>query len=826
MSTNPGFSYPSNIIDTNESSYLNNSFFKKTISIVKLFPKIVRHKLTSSDNRLEKISISINFLNYQKILKDRRIAIHKGYIENPSYVSSVVNYKGNKYKAKIRLKGNIADHWRGKSRMSLRVKLDSGKTIFGFNTFSMQKPRARQYPYEQTFQEILFNLGNITAKYKFANVSVNSDEWGVMLFEEEVSKQFLEKQNRKDSLVFRFSNNKKKLKSNYKKCLDYRLSDDRLFLYVSKNKKYLKNLTNRKIYSYILERNINNKHVDIYSINPYIKVLALSIIWNNQHSILNSNLKHYFNPYTLKLEPITADQLRFSQYSDGFMKFVSGNKSNAEIYRQLQSLYLIQEVKKYMPEVINSLDDINKLLNKYKSIFPLDSEKTGKVIQNNINFINESEGKFYKQLLSGSRHEGANVNLKQTEINSCKDFPQYVHARHYSNGEIHIFNLLPYEVKIEGIVLNNKLIDVGKVLLPGHNNKDYNYIIIKSDIFGVQDYNIKIISSYKGVEKYTAIPPTLIKDVVNPLLTNTVDKFDFIDRVNGTQYEINPGNWTADSPIIIDGDLHIKPGVNIRFSKKSYLIVKGSLNAVGTEESPIVLDSKIDLWKGVYVINSNKDSYLNNVSFNNMSALEDGLLSLTGSVNFYKSNVTLENVEFNNIKAEDAINFVKSDFRMNSVVIKNAISDGLDSDFSNGEIHNSKFFDIGGDALDFSGSSIDIDGVIVENTKDKAISAGEGSDVYLTNSKFNNIGIGIASKDGSKVSASNVDISNYKLNGIMTYIKKDFYGVPSLKLNNSKITNGNKYLRQSGTFMTVDGLNVPEIRVNVKKLYKKGVMLK
>jgi hypothetical protein len=26
--------------------------------------------------------------------------------------------------------------------------------------------------------------------------------------------------------------------------------------------------------------------------------------------------------------------------------------------------------------------------------------------------------------------------------------------------------------------------------------------------------------------------------------------------------------------------------------------------------------------------------------------------------------------------------------------------------------------------------------------------------------------------------------------------------------------------------MTVDGLNVPEIRVNVKKLYKKGVMLK
>ena len=355
---------------------------------------------------------------------------------------------------------------------------------------------------------------------------------------------------------------------------------------------------------------------------------------------------------------------------------------------------------------------------------------------------------------------------------------------------------------------------------------DSKSVVIKTNYKGIFDNKFVASSFYKGEARRTRSGVTLIKDVVNPLLTNTVDKFDFIDRVNGAQYEINPGNWTADSPIIIDGDLHIKPGANIRFSKNSYLIVKGSLNAVGTEESPIVLDSKIDLWKGVYVINSNKDSYLNNVSFNNMSALEDGLLSLTGSVNFYKSNVTLENVKFNNIKAEDAINFVKSDFRMNSVVIKNAISDGLDSDFSNGEIHNSKFFDIGGDALDFSGSSIDIDAVIVENTKDKAISAGEGSDVYLTNSKFNKIGIGIASKDGSKVSASNVDISNYKLNGIMTYIKKDFYGVPSLKLNNSKITNGNKYLRQSGTLLTVDGLNVPETRVNVKKLYKQGVMLK
>ena len=46
--------------------------------------------------------------------------------------------------------------------------------------------------------------------------------------------------------------------------------------------------------------------------------------------------------------------------------------------------------------------------------------------------------------------------------------------------------------------------------------------------------------------------------------------------------------------------------------------------------------------------------------------------------------VDFENVKISNVKAEDALNIVKSKFSLNSVYIINTVSDVLDSDFSKG----------------------------------------------------------------------------------------------------------------------------------------------
>jgi len=250
------------------------------------------------------------------------------------------------------------------------------------------------------------------------------------------------------------------------------------------------------------------------------------------------------------------------------------------------------------------------------------------------------------------------------------------------------------------------------------------------------------------------------------------------------------------------------------------------LTAIGGEANPIILKAISDSWKGIYVLNAGKKSHIKNVSASDLSALEDELLKLTGGITFYKSDVEFENVNISNVKAEDAINIVESKFSLNLVYISNTVSDGLDSDFSKGSVSNSEFSDIGGDALDFSGSNVLIIKTKASNVKDKAVSAGEKSILTVKDSKFNNIGIGIASKDGSLVDVVNTNILNYKLYGAMSYLKKDFYGAPSLTINDSSVSDGYTYIRQKGTSMTVDGIDIPETKINVKKLYKTKMMTK
>ena len=240
----------------------------------------------------------------------------------------------------------------------------------------------------------------------------------------------------------------------------------------------------------------------------------------------------------------------------------------------------------------------------------------------------------------------------------------------------------------------------------------------------------------------------------------------------------------------------------------------------GTTENPIKFKAYSNFWKGIYVLGAQKKSLLENVIIENVRALEDGLLKLTGAITFYRSDVDFYNVTIDKVSAEDAINIIESSFSMNSILIKNTGSDALDSDFSIGKIDNSKFQDIGGDALDFSGSTVQINNVDVFNVKDKAVSGGEESLIEINKGNFHDVGIGVASKDASNIVVTDTQIKNYRLFGVMSYVKKGFYSKPSsISLYGCNIDKQSPYLRQNGTFMLVDGLEIEENSFDVDKLY-------
>ena len=70
-------------------------------------------------------------------------------------------------------------------------------------------------------------------------------------------------------------------------------------------------------------------------------------------------------------------------------------------------------------------------------------------------------------------------------------------------------------------------------------------------------------------------------------------------------------------------------------------------------------------------------------------------------------------------------------------------------------IKNSVFENIGNDAVDSSGSIINIDNNYFFRVKDKAISAGEESFINISNSIFKSNEIALVSKDASRLISKN-----------------------------------------------------------------------
>ena len=803
-------------------------YYDKVKLTLETIPSVVEHVIFDKSN-VERIDIHIEMSDYLQLLKDRKIALNNEILSSPSKVSALIQYNGSDYDAKIRLKGDLMDHWRSPHRMSLRVKLKDKGTIFGFSTFSIHKPSSRTFPYNHIFQLLMEDTGNLSAKHNFAQVYVNGENWGIMDIEEHVSSEFLEKNKRKESILMRFSDEKKWL---YNKKIKghnehYRLSDPLLYSKIYNKKKFLSDYSNRKMYSYILAEN-KNKNLNLYDYDSFSKAYLMSLAWNNIHTLLDSNSKYYFNPYTLKLEPITMDQGYWSKITEtennlNHLDMLTGNF----VYMNLLSdEKYIETLYKNIRLLENVKSNVLSYSNRMNKMFPVDKARDHNVIIDNIRKIEGNKDKYLKLTDLRNAYKNKKRDNLLFKIKQSFDFDDFIYIIHYTNGNMELYNLLPYDVIVKKILYNGSNIIDSEILIPGSVNNSAP-ITIETKYVGIQDTNFTVISEFRNKIKKVKNNISLISDDIhNPLAEDTSNNFDFIEKLSDKKYVIKSGTWSVDKPIIINGSLEILPNTSIQFSKNSYIIIHGKIIANGSEGSPISLVASSDSWKGIYVYGADGRSHMKNVIISDVSALQDGILKLSGALTFYKSDVDIEDVRIENVFSEDAINIIQSSYTLDSIIIDSTFSDGLDSDYSNGKVLNSKFLNIGGDALDFSGSKVFISQVTAIDVRDKAVSAGEGSNIDIFDSMLENVGVGVASKDGSLVSISNSKIFNYQLYGVMSYVKKSFYDKPAVKVNNCFVSDGNSYARQTGTYMNVDGVNIVEYDIDVNKLYSTKIMTK
>ena len=272
----------------------------------------------------ETINIDIKFKNFEIIKDDRTKALSRGILVASQKVPAHIIYKGKKFRSKIRLKGDLPNHWAVNKQWSLKIELKDKKSIDGMKEFSITKLAERRFPDNLLIANQFKRLNLISSNFKIYKVKINGVNWGLMIAEEQFSNVFLKNRKLKDGLIFKFTNQKdfflKKFLVKDKSISQEILMDKQGVIEIDIfNKKKVNQIKYFQDHETIIKSissilNSNYQEIEKYNlIKKYFNVekiarlLANSIVFQSFHTLRFDNVRFYLNPYNLKIEPIPSD---------------------------------------------------------------------------------------------------------------------------------------------------------------------------------------------------------------------------------------------------------------------------------------------------------------------------------------------------------------------------------------------------------------------------------------------------------------------------------------------------------------------------------------
>ncbi len=645
------------------------------------------------------------------------------------------------YKAKIRQLGDWKDHIKivnGQPLRSLKVSLINGNIINAVK-FKLYIPETRENYNEILGSIILRELGFLSPETFETNIVLNGTSFR-MLFQEDTTKEFLERNLKREGPIFEGDES---LLWSYNNRENFELED------IS-----LSRLTN---YKWFLKGN-NSEYIILKSFNllqeAYLKYISefpntkLSIFPNNKndkifqdyyfiltamngwHALRPHNRKFYFNTFIEKFEPIYYDGM-FNLNKPLWINFVNKDLDNFD------KDYLFHK-----SSLLNDLNFQNKILNNFKDRIILLDKKTEKFfsdslknITKNINFLHEKIKINNNELIKNTSKDALilkylskvnNYNIKQNNIIKLEKHKQFYTA-YFNNNDV---------IKLN----NNDLSD-----------------ILRNNSF--QDSKSRFV-------------------ILN---TNTI----------GEQNDVRETLFNYNNSM--NGKIVYSSGISVKEDKN-----KNIINIFQNEPSDWILFKNINLkdWTINFFGTSNNYNYSSETQrFNNQG--------LTGCLNFFNSIFDSNLINIFDAKCEDGINIVNSSGNIDSILVFNSLSDAVDFDFSNLDVNDLVVENAGNDCLDLSGGTYSINNSNLSNCGDKGISIGEMSSFFGNNIKVKNSKIGISVKDFSKslikqYKASSVDIcvesfmkkqefggavANFKFDECKGIYKKDFHSIINRNYN-------------------------------------------
>lgn len=718
------------------------------------------------------------------------------------------------FPSEIRFKGDWTDHLKS-SKWSYRVKLAGGKALDHKRTFSVQHPDTRNFLEEWFLHRLFKNEDILTTEYDFVTVAINGVNKGIHAREEHFEKQLLESQNRREGVILKLDESLFwKTQANADK-VHWSAQNIRMISAASilpfKQKKTLSSESLAKQFETGRNQLFRLKSFDpslgeYLDLEKFAKYYAIQIIANTVHGSRWHNQRWYANPVTTKLEPIAYDCVTSTETLDtskSVFHFLEAKELDQDeflsyiVYNDPAFCDLLLENlrrltrKEHLDSLIRLIEpELNENLKLLKSEFPhyefdvTEYYSFAKRVRRDLKDL-EDWIETGKKFTVHSNGYPANV---PPIVSECMVPEVFITGK---NGQFkyEVVNHAPSELIIDGYTFDKKkdlqTLDVPISISSGASNK----FTGPSKKKGVKEffYHYAGSDSVHSVSPFSWSAPNI--DSPKGRLTTLPEDHPAVASAENQTLILKSGDITIDELFIMkDGwNLEIPPGAKISFSDGAGLIVQGPVSALGTEDQPITVVGETKENHGFTILQANQKSELTNVSFENLNTLRlDGWV-ITGGVNFYEADVSIQSCQFNSNNCEDALNIIRSDFTVSNCEFNDVFGDAFDSDFCTGRLSGTTFNNIGNDGIDFSGSVVDVSKCDFIGIGDKAVSGGEQSTLIVADMNVNVAEIGIASKDMSLVKVSDSRVAKCKF-GYVAYTKKPEYGGAHMVISNVSIS--------------------------------------
>lgn len=275
------------------------------ISNYQYLPEILYIVLKNAFSKLDTVDLEIDLNNLLLIENNRKQKLLDINSENID-AKAFLLYKDKKIETIIRLKGDRKIHFENQKKSSYKLNLSGSNVFKQLTSFSIQKPRIRNYVNEWIFHEMAKEIGLIGLHYEFVNFNINNQNKGLFVIEEGFSNNLLKKNNKRKGPIFGLNEDYEMNNFFEAKFDPYQLN----FWLKKKNKTLFLEAKNKL--SSLKDRSLNLE--EIINVKMWADYFVLCDILFSHHGALPKSVKFYYNPNSKLFEPLPFDGHKIPPY--------------------------------------------------------------------------------------------------------------------------------------------------------------------------------------------------------------------------------------------------------------------------------------------------------------------------------------------------------------------------------------------------------------------------------------------------------------------------------------------------------------------------------